>query len=387
MKNRVHSLKRSQLSDLQKIAGQERLAPHSTKLWMIFAEPSVAEDPIFKKFIKMLPENDVVIGCSTAGEIYNSSVDDMTLSIAEIEFENTKLRYASGEISNTFLDSYQVGKEIAEQLTEKDLKAVLILSDGLQINGTRLLSGVNSKLGPSVVVTGGLAGDGPRFRATWTINKEKEICTGLVTAVGFYGEHIQALSSSFGGWSIFGPERLITKSSGSVVYEIDGLPALDLYKKYLGEKSAQLPSSALLFPMQIWSAEDPQLRVVRTILKIDEKDQSLTFAGDVPEGFSAQLMRGNADRLIDGATLAAKQIQNVDPGGLAIAISCVGRKLLLGERTDEEVEAVFNGMPTGTNQIGFYSYGEISPVLQGEKSHLLNQTMTITYLTEKKNAA
>lgn len=383
MKNQVHSFAIENLADLKKLSKAERVSTQS-KLWIIFAAPSIANYPEFKNFLRDLPNTDTVIGCSTAGEIFNSTAENQTISIAEIEFQNTKIKFASGLISDYALDSFRVGQDIAQQLARSDLKAVLILSDGLQINGTRLLNGVNSKLASGVVVTGGLAGDGPHFQSTWTINENKEICSGLVTAVGFYGSQLHVHHSSYGGWSIFGPERSITRSEGSVVYEIDGLPALDLYKKYLGEKSAELPSSGLLFPMQIWSTQDPQDRVVRTILKIDEEKQSITFAGDMPQGYTAQLMRGNADHLIDGALHAARQIQSCDPHGLAIAISCVGRKLLLGERVDEEVEVVYNSMPQGTKQIGFYSYGEISPLVAGDICHLHNQTMTLTYLIEQE---
>jgi hypothetical protein len=124
---------------------------------------------------------------------------------------------------------------------------------------------------------------------------------------------------------------------------------------------------------------------VRTVLAVDEQRQSMTFAGDIPQGSRAQLMRANFDRLIQGAsdaaTLAGAARDVRDGETLAIAISCVGRRLVLGERTEEEVEATLDVLPPGSRQIGFYSYGEISPYAKGP-CDLHNQTMTLTTIAE-----
>jgi len=187
---------------------------------------------------------------------------------------------------------------------------------------------------------------------------------------------------SKGGWDSFGPERRVTRSQGNILFELDGKPALELYKGYLGERASGLPATALLFPLALRMAEGEQRQLVRTVLAVDEAAQSLTFAGDIPQGSLAQLMRANFDRLIDGAQEAAERI-GAQGGGpaLSIAISCVGRRLVLGERTEEEVEATLHALPEGTQQVGFYSYGEIGPFASGT-CDLHNQTMTLTVLQE-----
>jgi hypothetical protein len=111
----------------------------------------------------------------------------------------------------------------------------------------------------------------------------------------------------------------------------------------------------------------------------------MTFAGNVPEGSLCQLMRANFERLIEGASHAAlhtraRTVANGSPT-LAIAISCVGRRLILGERTEEEIEAALVELPDRTGLVGFYSYGEISPYANGH-CDLHNQTMTLTTITE-----
>ena len=323
--------------------------------------------------------NSIIAGCSSAGEIFNDLVYDNTLSLAVTQFEKTTIQFASASIVET--DSRAVGANIAGQLNRDDLKAVLVLSDGLGINGSELAEGMLANLPSHVIVTGGLAGDGADFQQTWTLVEGKPT-TGMVTAVGFYGNAVQIGYGSKGGWDLFGPERMVTKSVSNIVYELDNKPALALYKEYLGELAAGLPATGLLFPLALKTPNNEE-PIVRTLLAVDEASQSLVFAGDVPVGRVTQLMRANFDRLIEGAATAANQISNTGSTGehLSIAVSCVGRKLILKERVDEEVEATLEELPKNTKQIGFYSYGELSPT-GALICRLHNQTMTLTLISE-----
>lgn len=321
-----------------------------------------------------------IIGCSTAGEISGQTISDNSLVIGILNFEKTDLMSAYTPIMNAS-DSFESGKELANQLNNKELRGVLVLSEGLNINGSQLISGINSVLPESVIVTGGLAGDNDKFNQTWVL-KNGFPESNFVSAVGFYGEHIQIGHGSKGGWDIFGPERRVTKSVNNVLFELDGKPALQLYKDYLGERASELPSAALLFPLALRANADDTNQIVRTVLGVNESKQSMTFAGDLPENSLVQLMRANFDRLIDGAAEAALMINHHQKKEIfSIVISCVGRRLILGERAEEELEAVMELLPPHTKQIGFYSYGEISPFSTGH-CELHNQTMTITTITE-----
>lgn len=320
-----------------------------------------------------------LVGCSTSGEIYDDRVADETLSVAIAEFGATPIRAVHEPISAH--GSFDSGVAVARQLAADDLTSVFVLSDGLDVNGTELVRGINSMVAPGVVVTGGLAGDGSRFERTWVLVDGKPT-SGFVTAVGLYGDAVRIGHGSKGGWDRFGPERTVTKARGNVVFELDGEPILALYRKYLGELAAELPASGLLFPLALRQpGEEKQL--VRTILGMDESNQSLTFAGDVPEGYRVQLMQANFDRLVDGAEDAAAtaMARSLPGAALAIAISCVGRRLVLGERTEDELEATLHLLPDAVKQVGFYSYGEISPYAEGT-CDLHNQTMTLTTIGE-----
>lgn len=323
------------------------------------------------------------IGCSTSGEIHETTIRDDSLSVAIMKLERSRLQSAVAHVADAS-ESYSAGRDIAEQLSDNDLKGVFVISDGLLVNGSQLVRGINDVLPAGLIVTGGLAGDGDRFGKTWSLLNGLPT-SGIVTAIGFYGENIQIGHGSKGGWDIFGPERKVTRSEGNVLFELDGKPALELYKDYLGDRASGLPATGLLFPLALRENADDQKQLVRTILAVDEEQQSMTFAGDIPEGSLAQLMRANFDRLVAGASDAASVAGDNDGTGsdvLSIAISCVGRRLVLGERTEEEVEAVMDVLPEGTKQVGFYSYGEISPYASGS-CDLHNQTMTLTTIRER----
>ncbi|HMS84744.1 MAG TPA: FIST N-terminal domain-containing protein, partial [Nitrospira sp.] len=324
----------------------------------------------------------LAIGCSTAGEILGTRICDESVSAAVVRFDRTDLRMASAPVQSAD-ESFAAGQNIARQLNDARLKGIFVLSDGLQVNGSELVRGLNTQVSSSVVVTGGLAGDGDRFRRTWVLHRGRPQA-GVVTAVGFYGDHIRIGHGSKGGWDRFGPERRVTKSKGNVLFELDDRPALQLYKEYLGDRASGLPATGLLFPLALRADQEDTKSLVRTILAVNERDQSLTFAGDIPEGTLAQLMKANFDRLVQGASEAATTIKlsgQECSSTLAVAISCVGRRLVLGERTEEETEATLDVLPPGTQQVGFYSYGEISPYATGT-CDLHNQTMTLTTFSE-----
>jgi hypothetical protein len=343
---------------------------------------SLNEDTLFQTIRSYYPKAHI-FGCSTAGEIHGTQVTDNSIVSTAVSFQFTRIKGEQVKLSES-MDSFRAGEKLAKLLSEDGLAHIFVLSDGTNVNGSELVKGLSLNLPEGIGVTGGLAGDGEHFQDTmtfWDGLPEKN----SITAVGFYGDRLKVGYGSLGGWDPFGPERIITRSNRNVLYELDGQSALELYKKYLGEHANGLPATGLLFPLSLRDKEG-QSGVVRTILAINEKDQSMTFAGDMPQGAYARLMKANFDRLIDGAIGAAKTsyeaIGSFTPE-LAILISCVGRKMVLKQRTEEEVEGVREILGNSTVLAGFYSYGEICPFTPDTKCELHNQTMTITVLAEK----
>jgi len=327
-----------------------------------------------------------ILGCSTGGQIRNQDVSDDEIAAAALRFDATTLRVAC-EPASAPEGSRACGEAIGRALAAPDLVGIFVLSDGLNVNGSELVAGIIGAVGKRVSVTGGLAGDGADFRET-LVGADCAPRTQVAAAVGFYGAAIRIGHGSAGGWDEFGPRRQITRSRGNVLFQFDGEPALDLYERYLGEDEARgLPGSGLLFPLRIFDPERPDHDIVRTILAVGHDARSMTFAGDVPEGWTAQLMRGNFDRLAAGAAMAARQAADgVGPGRtgdqIAILVSCIGRRLLMGQHTADELEAASGESGLQVPQLGFYSYGEISPHRVSGVCELHNQTMTVTTIAE-----
>ena len=329
------------------------------------------------------------VGCSTAGEISGQGVYDGSIVLTALQFDQPAFRVASVALAG-MADSQAAGQRLATCLAHPDLRHVLVLGQGADINGSALVDGLTGTLGSAVVVSGGLAGDGGRFTGARVWGPDGISATSVV-GIGFDGPGWNISHGSMGGWQRFGPVRTVTRSAGNVLYELDGERALDIYKRYLGDYAAQLPASGLLFPWSVLGSDAQAEGITRTLLGISEAEGSLIMAGDIPQGGQLQLMHASVDALVDAAEQAAEtahtnQTTTSQGQALALLVSCVGRKLVMGARVDEEVEAVSQMLGQHTTLAGFYSNGEISPHIHSTNCKLHNQTMTITLLSERPAA-
>ena len=328
--------------------------------------------------------NAVVLGCSGGGAFDADLVSDETVAGVAVSFDSTTVRHVVTDIDDQ-IDAEQHGMEVGRQLAAPDLAAVFILGDGIHLNGSRFAAGLTAALGAGVPVTGGLAGDEGAFKQT-LVAANAAPKPGIVVAVGFYGANFKAAAGFGGGWTPFGPRRRITRSKGNVLYELDGEPALDLYKRYLGDEAEGLPASGLLFPLNIHHPDSPQHELTRTILAVDHEAKTMTFAADVPEGWVGQLCRTTPTRLTEAAASGTRQAIN-DHGShhgddLVVFVNCIGRRLVMGHRTAEEVMAATDELPASTRRVGFFSHGEFAP--NGDTGHceFHNQMMIVTHFRE-----
>lgn len=349
-----------------------------TLVMALAASDYAQRDEVWEELARAFPTS-CRFGASSAGEILDDAVSDESLVLAVVRFERATLVRAAAPIQAVEV-SRSTGTKIGRLLAPHAPKLVFVLSDGLQVNGTELARGLSESLPAGTVIAGGLAGDGDRFAQTWTL-VDGLPRAGWVSAVAVCGP-VAIGAAHESGWLPFGPEREVTRSERNVLEALDGKPALAVYKEYLGKLAAGLPASALFYPLSIRPPEGNGPAVVRTVLAVDERAQSMTFAGDMPMGSRARLMRSNHEGLVDGAAIAGRRAASAVAGpALAIAVSCVGRKLVLGQRVEEETAATRAALHRGSSQIGFYAYGEISP--SGSSGcELHNQTMTITTIRE-----
>jgi hypothetical protein len=363
-----------------------------TDLAIIFSDKSFLLQPEIREAIKSKFSPSQLIGCSTSGGIQANELFDGTFILNLVSLKHTRFKKASVTFQNTS-ESFKTGKELVSKLLGPDLKHILVFSDGYAINGSRLVEGMNATVTQGVTISGGLAGDNADFNSTRVCNESNDFMENTVTAIGLYGDRVKISCGSFGGWEEFGIERVVTKSVENVVYEIDGKPALDLYKTYLGDKAKDLPSSALLFPLSFKEKENHE-PLVRTILSVNEENKSMVFAGNIPQGAHVKLMKTATNNLVNMLELSEKMarfqgVKDIEEG-LVLMVSCIGRKLVLKQLTQDEIEAVVNRFNPHFKFTGFYSYGEIYTDLSNEKNEatytescaLNNQSMTITSITE-----
>lgn len=351
-------------------------------LVLVFGNRFLLEDSAVVDSIRVeFPYEHIVFG-STAGEIVGCNVHDNSISVTAIEFEKSSFIVERKNILDYDKNAKALGEALYDKIPKENLKHLFVLSEGSFVNGSSLIKGLENDIDAEVSITGGMCADDARFEKTVSSYKENPK-VGEVVLIGFYGETLEISYASFGGWIPFGPERIITKSEANILYEIDGQPALDLYRNYLGAKASELPQASLLYPLNV-TPTDKKEPVVRTILNINNENQSMILAGDVPINSRVQLMMASVDGIATGAQDAAKfaMKNRKNKPEIAILVSCIGRKLVMNQRVEEEVEQVREIIGENTPMTGFYSYGEMAPFNESTSCELHNQTMTLTLISE-----
>ena len=314
--------------------------------------------------------NAIIVGCSTSGSIIGDNISDNDIIATAIIFEkDISLKVIT-------IDDMDEDLIINEAIKLKDSKHTFVLSCGL-ISGDVIAKSFNKA---GVVISGGLAGDGTRFGNTYVIANDIAKQNRIV-AIGFYGDDLIIKTGCYAGWDEFGPEKIITKAENNIIYEIDNEPALTLYRRYLGDEAVNLPSSGLRFPINIRENESER-PIIRALLNINNSDNSIILAGDAPVGYFAKFMKTNIDNLIDNAILAAQdaKFETTENNHLTIAVSCIGRRIVLGQIVEEELEVVADTLKG--YMTGFYSYGELAPFHNTTVCKLHNETITLTTIYE-----
>jgi hypothetical protein len=357
-------------------------------LILFFGSRAILESNEAFDALKSAYPTAMVVGCSGGGQIHSDGIIDGGITGIAMTFETTQVKLTCSEISDSF-DSFGVGRYIATHLNGEKLAGVLVFADGLDVNGDEFLAGMHAVLPANVIVGGGLAADDDRFEKT-LVAPDARAVSRSIAAIGFYGDDIRINSTRADGWKNTGLQFEVTASRMNKVYDLDGISALEIYEKNLGAQAAQLPMSGLNFPLRICDPKNQNVQLIRTLLGIDKEAGMLTFAGNLPEGWMAQLMHAEPLDLITAAAEAAKgnALDALATTQASILISCIGRRLVLGNRSAEEVLTLKHALGGSPAIAGFYSYGEFAtPEQDGAKPRLYNQSMTVFSLTEAKKQA
>ncbi len=360
------------------------IEPERVNLVLLFGEIDAIASQTGRAELRELYPNARIVGASSAGTIESGELSENPLVATAVAFERSRVEVAMvEELKNATLE--ESARSLIGALPQEGLRHVFVLMEGLAgLNASHLVRGINALAAP-YSVSGGLAGEGWQFKRT-LVFADGEPRERAAVAVGFYGEGLHVRIGCRSGWEEFGAERVVTRSEGHIVYEIDHKPAIKLYEDYLGEYIRSLPESGLRFPLNV--RERPgENEVARVIMGINP-DGSLVYGGDIPQGSTVRLMKTNVTNLIEGAERVASSIAaSNDQRALAIAVSCSARRSVLKQMADAEIAAVAEHLAGPTRLCGFYSYGEIAPFPDYPlRCHLHNQTMTLTVLYEDADA-
>jgi hypothetical protein len=353
----------------------------SETLVFVSGAPAMAASDALSELRRAYPSAHI-LGGSSAGDISDGRIYDGGLAVSVVRFSRTRLKSVSVPV-RTIDRSYDAGARVASRLDGDDLAAVLVVADGLATNGSEFVRGLNEIFEDRVIVTGALASDSPT-EEPWVL-KSGAPKPSFVSAVGLYGNHVEVSTGQGGGWTVFGPERRITRTEGLNLYELDGSPALELLERYLGEYASELPGAAHHLPIAIQERNElTEVEIARTAIDVDEEHQSLRLTGEVTEGARVHLARPCHEKLVAGANDAASAVMltaDEDATTFAFAVSHTGRRLAMGTRTEEELDIMLARLPDDTLQAGLYGLGELAPNDAGECG-LFNMTMTLTIIQE-----
>lgn len=348
-------------------AKEKSFIDEKTLLVQIFSSELKKEvlQTILDDILTVLP-HAIIIGATTDGEILDNVVTTDKIVVSVTAFEHATLNVAMVEHTG---DSFTCGKEIGEQLVEKDTKALILFADGLNSNGEFFLNGVES-ISADIPISGGMAGDATMFDTTYILSNSGIISSGAV-GVSINSEKLSVQTGYSFNWQEIGKELIITKAEDNRVYEIDGISAVDIYAKYLGHEIADsLPAVGIEFPLIITRGE---VKVARAVLA-KEEDGSLIFAGNLAVGDKVHFGYGNSEMIIN-ESVHIKDIYKKEEIESVFIYSCMARRRFLEKTISTELTPFAKIAPTA----GFFTYGEF---FKSKSCELLNQTMTVLAMSE-----
>jgi len=351
-------------------------------LLLLFADAALLEKGQLQEEIGKAFPQAVLIGCSTISPIANGQIVYHGAVLAICQFEKSTLKTAMQSLQ-TPAESRQAGETVGKALYRPDLRQVLLFGDDQVLNANEFMNGLNSAAPQPVQISGGMASHPDFADGTRLLVLGRQVKSQAVGAVGIYGEMLHAAQVEDVGLMTHSKFYTITQAENRVIYEVDKRPALEIYREFLGVLAPHLEFMHV-FPVGFYAQPLAPLKVVRSVLGVDEKQKALIFASDLPAEKTIRFMVGLPTQFVDSAKRVASQVSEQmgqKQRLLALTVSCASREFALGDDVDKEPAAVYNHLPPNTTQIGFYAYGEIAWGGTGT-CELHNHTINVTLLGE-----
>jgi len=350
----------------------------SPSLSFIYASPLFNIQKLAKKISKY---DFIIMGATTAGEIYANPMDGVyelegSIVCMLVEVNSNALAMTVVEVEEE--DSYVVGEHIGLWAKSyfRDV-AIITLTSGLTFDNDAYTQGIISK--GVEYAFGGASGDNFALKETFVFSNTV-ISNYGVLALAIDKSRINILGARAFGWGGIGQEQIVTKSIKNIVYEIDDLPAINFYKRYLNVTSQDMPQMGLEYPLEV-RRRNGQI-IYRAVLAIDEENGALIFAGHVEEKARVRISAPKGKSIIKEVEKSTSDILSENPmftPELALVFPCCSRKQILGHLTHLEIEAVVTS--ANVPLIGFFAYGEIGAFPGGYGFH--NETFVTAFLEEK----
>jgi hypothetical protein len=313
-----------------------------------------------------------MVGGTTAGEI--STTGFSTQSVVVMALGSDELRFTTGIGQHMSQGEAACGVALVDDIRSRasfrDALSLLIFPNGMGGDGVKVIQGIHSVLGTEFEIAGGYMGDDERFEQTFQYYNGQVYVDAIPGLLICGKDGFRTGIGVRSGFQSIGNRFHCTDAQGNVVKKFDDERALDFYKEFLGEeRSKRLPGICLEYPFGLIddkaSIGGKEYFQLRCGLSVDHAKGTISLAASIPEGSAITLTTASRGEIINGARLAAEQAKASLGGASPRAIlmfSCVGRKLVLGRRTQEEISAVQKILGNDVPLIGFYTYGEIGPI-------------------------
>ena len=365
-----------------------KMGVDSADLAIVFASSKFDQEKMLAG-VRSVSKEAVLVGSSTAGEITTEGPSNKP-SVAVMLIKSPEIKFYAAVGENIAADARAAGKSAADKvkaLAGAELRAFMMLPDVLVGNGADIVRGVLDSLGEHFPVVGGASGDDFKFVKTFQYLNDK-VYSGTVVGLGLVGNFKIGIGVKH-GWLPVGSPMKVTRSTGAVLHELNGAPAINIYRDYFGAEEAKklqeetLAKLAITYPLGMTVAGSDEM-LIRDPITVDANG-SITCAAEIPEGSEIRLMIGSREEAVKVAKVAAeKAIEQLDgtPAKAVIIFNCIARNKL------EEIDAIQEAVGKETPLIGFYTYGEQAP-LGGEVRNIEkcnpafhNETVVICVLGE-----